>query len=74
MYIADQIETMTVAELYDEMKRLGIRTTPTRIRAGIEQGVYPFAVCIRLEGPNYEIYTHLFRKWVQERIATKEAG
>lgn len=67
-----QIETMTLQELCNCMKMLGLRTSKEHISDGIEQGVYPFAVCIRRDESRarsriFEIYTRKFNEWVAER-------
>ena len=61
------IETMTVQEVCDELRDMGVKTTPVKIRAGIAQGVYPFGVCIQMAHQEFEIYRVLFEKWVDER-------
>ena len=71
-----KIETMTLCELAVRMRQLGVPTSNERLAAGIEAGVYPFAICIRTpEGKHriFEIYTKLFDKWVAER-ATDDGG
>lgn len=64
------IETMTIQELYQRMRELGMKTSVSHISNAIEQGVYPFAVCIK--GPKnriFEIYTKKFEQWVEEMSA-----
>lgn len=62
------IETMTIQELYRKMKALGLKTSVAHISGAIEQGVYPFASCIKTPSSRiFEIYSKLFDKWVQER-------
>ncbi len=67
------IETMTVQEVCDTLRDMGVKTTPIKIRAGIAQGVYPFGIRIQMENQEFEIYRALFEKWVDER-ATIVAG
>lgn len=62
------IETMTVQEVYQEMSKLGIKTSPQKIRKAIEQRKYPFAISIKMETQEYEIYGKLFNEWVAERV------
>lgn len=62
------IETMTIQELYRKMKALGLKTSVAHISDAIEQGVYPFASCIKTPSSRiFEIYTKLFEEWVKER-------
>ena len=71
-----KIETMTLCELAVRMRQLGVPTSNERLAAGIEAGLYPFAICIRTsdEKPaTSEIYTKLFYQWVAER-ATDDGG
>ena len=71
-----RIETMTPCELAVRMRQLGLPTSNDRLAAGIEAGVYPFAICIRIPESKhriFEIYTKLFDKWVAER-ATDDGG
>lgn len=62
-----KIETMTPEEVSNELREMGIRTSPSRVRAAIDQGAYPFGRCIEMAGKHYEIYRKLFEKWVSER-------
>lgn len=36
--------TLTALELYEDLRRCGVKTSPTKIKALIQQGKYPFAV------------------------------
>lgn len=67
------IETMTVQQVYEEMKELGIHTSPYKIRAGISQGKYPFGVCISMKTQEFEIYRSQFDQWVAERLTLRPA-
>ena len=64
-----KIETLTVNEVVDELRALGVKTSPNKIRAGILQGVYPFGICIQMENNEFEIYRVPFDKWVAERVS-----
>lgn len=68
-----QLETMTVVQVVDELRALGVKTTPNKIRAGIIQGVYPFGVCIEMENNEFEIYRTKFDEWKSDKIIRKEA-
>ena len=64
-----KIETMTVAECVQALQKMGVKTSPLKLRAGISQGVYPFGVCIDMKEREFEIYSSLFYKWVEERAS-----
>ena len=38
----DRTPTMTLAQVYNELRAAGIRSSPKRIAAGIESGALPF--------------------------------
>lgn len=63
-----KMPTMTPEEVCEELRTLGVKTSPEKIRAGIDQGVYPFGVVIHLASPCYEIYRVKFNQWVRENI------
>ena len=64
------IPTMTVMELMDRMRSLGMRKSQQTVVDEIEQGIYPFAQAVR-NGDSCKravtIYTKLFEQWVDER-------
>ena len=45
----------------------GMSTTPNKIGLGLQQGVYPFGVAIKMTEWSYEIYENLLMKWIKER-------
>lgn len=65
----EKIETMSVMEVYEELKSMGVKTTPIKIRAAIAQGLYPFGICIQMKEQEFEIYRALFDKWKAERVS-----
>lgn len=68
-----KLETMTVVQVVNELRALGVKTTPNKIRAGIIQGVYPFGVRIEMEGNEFEIYRTQFEQWKADKITQKGA-
>lgn len=62
------VPTMTVDQVYKKMSSLGIKTSPSKIRAMIDAGQYPWAVSCQMKERTYEIYEVLFKKWIAERI------
>ena len=69
------IETMTVNEVVRALRDLGLRTSPDKIADGIQQGVYPYGVCISTPGKRryFEIYKAQFIEWVDARVI-KDGG
>lgn len=64
-----KIETLTVKEAVDELRMLGMNISVDRMKAGLNQGVFPFGVCIKMKNFEFEIYRVPFDKWVQERVS-----
>lgn len=60
------VPTMTINELVTELRNHGIKTSPARVGAAIEQGKYPFAISVRLEERAYEIYAKKFYEWLDD--------
>ena len=68
------IETMTLNETVDRLRKLGVHTTARRVATALQNGQYPWGICIPGEKNNcFEIYTKLFDEWVAER-STEVAG
>jgi len=63
------VETMTLNELARRFREAGIMTSGKKLADGIEQGKYPFGICIRTNGRRrqFEIYRKLVEKWLEER-------
>lgn len=67
------IETLTPAEATEILRGYGMKMSPDTLRYGIEQGVYPFGVCIQCgRQPAYQIFTKLLDDWIKERLVEKE--
>jgi hypothetical protein len=65
-----RVPTLTLNELAALFRRVGISTTEVKLADGIEQGVYPFGVCIRsAKGRNFEIYEQKVLEYLSERSA-----
>ena len=62
------VPTMTVSQAYKRMSEVGIKTSPEKIRAMIDEGKYPWGVSCMMKERSYEIYEVLFEKWLSERI------
>lgn len=60
---------MTLAECTEEMRAKGFRTSPARIRNGLESGLYPFGRIISVGATGRkatEIYRVKFEAWLRE--------
>jgi len=64
-----EIRTMTINQTLKRLRELGIKTTSSKLGDCIEQGRYPFGICIKGKQKRwFEIYEADFEKWVQDRI------
>lgn len=62
------IKTMTLNEAADYIRSKGMSINSATLGNGLEQGVYPFGVCIRMERSRvFQIFQVLLDKWIQER-------
>jgi hypothetical protein len=61
------VETLNLHELAQLFRNVGISTSETKLADGIEQGKYPFAICIQQKGRQFEIYKRLVIDWLTER-------
>lgn len=62
--------TMTVTEVYYEMRKAGIRSTPKRISDGIACGAYPFGRVINVGETGrrtIEIWRVDFEEWLESK-------
>ena len=63
--------TMTVTEVYHEMRNAGIRSSPTRISAGIASGAYPFGRVVSIGETGrktIEIWRVDFEAWLESKV------
>jgi hypothetical protein len=72
------VPTLNIAEAVCRFRAAGISTTEPTLGAGIEQGLYPFAICIKTtkvdkktkvvkHGRRFEIYERLLDEYLAER-------
>lgn len=66
------IPTLTPKEAVDRLRELGMNTSETAIRDGIEQKIFPFGDCVVINdgakrGRRFYIYEKLFDEWIAER-------
>ena len=67
-----EIRTLNINELYALMRELGVSTSQTKLGDAIEQGKYPFAICVQQKNRNFEIYEKKLREWIIERADSDE--
>ena len=59
--------TLNIREATIKFRLAGIPTSETKLGAGIEQGLYPFAICIHTgKGRRFEIYTKMLDKYLAD--------
>lgn len=63
------MKVISVKQAVNKLAEHGFRITPVHLGAGLQQGVYPFGVAIKLHEWVYEIYDTLLDKWIEERSA-----
>ncbi|MBR1862893.1 MAG: hypothetical protein IJ806_02230 [Ruminococcus sp.] len=61
------MKVITVNQACRILAEHGHKVTPTHLGAGLQQGVYPFGVAIKMTHWVYEIYDVLLMKWIAER-------
>ena len=69
------VETLTLNELTAMFRRVGIATSETKLGDGIEQGQYPFGICIKSSkgSRQFEIYARLVYQWLEERATVNKS-
>lgn len=70
------IETLSPQRAVEELRSMGMKINADTMRLGIEQGAYPFGLCIRTNGgaPVYQIYRKLFEQWIEDRATEVDDG
>lgn len=69
------IRTMTPQEAAEVLRQHGMRISPDTLRYGLEQGVYPFGLCIQCDKqPVYQIFAKLLYQWIAERCDGQKGG
>ena len=74
--MAEQKLTMTVTEVYHAMREAGIRSSPTRISAGIASGAYPFGRIVSVGETGrktLEIFRVDFYGWLDSKVPKESA-
>ena len=62
------IKTMTLQECMEHLRAHGLSVSQDTLANGIEQGVYPFGLCV-IGGKRrvFQIFSNLLDKWIAER-------
>lgn len=64
----ETIETMTPEEATKRMRAAGMKISPTVVRDGLKQKVFPFGDAIESDRSfRFFVYTKLLEKWIAER-------
>lgn len=61
------IATMDLNECAAYLRDHGLRISHETLADGIEQGVYPFGVCVGGKRRVFQIFTALLDQWIEER-------
>ena len=67
-----RIIMITVKEAVEILREHGWKGDEAHLRAGIDAGVYDFAVSFEKNRRVYEIYLNKLLKWIEERSMTVE--
>ena len=65
--MSDYKPLLTMNELYNDLRKCGVKTSEPKIKALIQQGKYPFAVSCEMNHTEFEIYRKLYEEWKAER-------
>ncbi len=67
-----KVETMNINELAQLFRSVGISTSEAKLGDAIEQGLYPFAICIHQKGRQFEIYKRQVLEYLSSRAMPAE--
>ena len=73
-YEGKKIESITLNETVQIFRTLGLQASEAKLGSGIEQGVYPFGVCINGENDKrrqFVVYKKLLDEWIDERATSR---
>ena len=66
------IETMTPEEATERLRAAGMKISPTVIRDGLRQKIFPFGDAIESERScRFFVYTRLLEEWMAARAVQK---
>lgn len=67
------IQTMDLNQCAAHLRAHGLSISNETLAAGLEQGVYPFGVCIGGgQRRNFQIFKRLVDEWIKERDEDEE--
>ncbi len=66
------LKTMTVLETVRDLRSHGFSIGVPKLKAGIEQGAFPFGDMICMEHHEYIIYRALYQQWLKEHSVYEE--
>lgn len=66
------IKVISVTEAARIMTEYGYPMNPQKLRLGLQQGVYPFGVCIKMSDWCYDIFEWQLLKWLSEQAGEQE--
>ena len=62
------IKTMSLQECMEHLRAHGLSISQDTLSNGIEQGVYPFGLCVSGGKQRvFQIFSNLLDKWIAER-------
>ena len=67
MSIQKSINTLTINDCVEKMRSAGIPISAEILSQGIEQGVFPFAVCVKSINRRFFIFEKLLDDWLEQR-------
>ena len=62
-----EIRTLNINETIARLRAHGLSIGQSVLSDGIEQGVFPFGVCIKKDKRNFFIFEKLLDEWIAER-------
>jgi hypothetical protein len=63
----EQIRTLNINETIDRLRENGLSIGQKVLSDGIEQGKFPFGVCVRQKKRNFIIFEKKLNEWIAER-------
>ncbi len=70
-----KIVTLNLNECVEYLRERGLSISSPTMAAGIEKGVFPFGVCIDVNGSRtFKIFKVLLDHWIEERAEEVESA
>lgn len=66
-----ELKTLTLNELTQQLRDLGLSIGNRKVKACIEQGIFDFAYCVKMETNEYLIFQKGFDEWVKAHSVEK---